>query len=351
MIYWLNLLSLPIEYYLIGKLHLQKSQRILTFLFIVFLQWWLIASLRDISVGWDTPTYESYFIEINNFNLLVCISVLRLEPLYIALNNIVGSISIDFRIFLCVVACIIYGLIIYRIRRYSRIIWLSCWLFVAFGFYNFSINILRQSIALAVIIYSFEYIVERRFWKFICCVIIATLFHYTAIVFIVTYFIYKIPTNPKNFVLLITGVLITIALLLPYFMDIIISFNPYYNQHIGENSNKGYGMMAMLSATSICSLILLNKKQLNRYDQLWMVMIFLATAFQCFALKISILVRVVYYWQISIIFLFPTILKLTKSSNRLLIGSFVIIVSILYYALYSINSGDVNGTVPYKLSF
>lgn len=352
MIYWFNLLIIPLEAHLLRNLHLNRRKQIQLLITFVFFQWFILATFKSNTVGWDTPTYENYFHNMSNFGWLYNISINRLEPFYILLNNIVSYFTDDYRVLLGIIAIIIYGLILSRIPIYSKIPWLSCFLFVSFGFYNFSINILRQSIALAIIIYSYKYIVERELWQFVIAVGIATLFHYTAIVFIITYYLYRLPSNYKTFIILIIGSIIVSNLFLPKIMSIIISSNQYYEEHLVGNSSKGYGMLGMLLATSVSSLLLMRKKKIDKFEHLWMILIFLATSIQFFSLKISILVRVVYYWQASMLFLFPAILRATSIvRNRYIILIFILFVSILYYALYAINPGDVNGTVPYKFSF
>lgn len=347
--YWLNLLILPLEYYFIKHLNLNKYHRNILFLFFVFLQWWLIASLRDQSVGWDTPTYISYFSKISSYDFQSSLIVFRLEPLYLALNLFITQITVDYHIFLSIIAAIIYILILTNIPKYSCNPWLTCFLFVAFGFYNFSINILRQSIALALVIFSFKYIVNRKFLQFILILSIATLFHYTAIVFVITYFFYKIKITPKSFFIILSAIICISFLLLPKIMGIIILFNPYYDQYMGEAETKGIGMFLMLFASSCASLILLRGKDLDEFSQLWLVMICIATAMQIFAFQISILVRVVYYWQIAMIFLFPAIINQCQLlQNKQIVLIFIIVVSLIYYANYAINPMDINGTVPYS---
>lgn len=352
MVYWLNLLLIPIEANVLKKLHLNRKLQIQILLSLIFLQWFFLATFKNINVGWDTPTYEEYFYNMSNSGWLYNISVNRLEPFYILLNIIISFFTKSYTLFLGIIAIIIYGLILIRIPLYSKIPWLTCFLFVAFGFFNFSINILRQSIAISILIFSYKFIVNRSFWKFILIVNIAILFHYTAIVFIPTYFLYKLPVNVKTFLILLIGSFIISNILLPKIMTIIISSNEYYQQHLAGNNSKGYGMLGMLLASSVGALILIPKKKIDKYSHLWMIMLFLATSVQLFSLKISILVRVVYYWQISMFFIFPAIINTIFNTHiKQVVTIFIILISMLYYALYAINTGDINGTVPYSFSF
>lgn len=65
---------------------------------------------------------------------------------------------------------------------------LSIFIFVFSTFFNFSLNGMRQSIATAIFLYSTKYIVKRRPIIYFCMILLATLFHKSAIIFIPLYF-------------------------------------------------------------------------------------------------------------------------------------------------------------------
>ena len=63
----------------------------------------------------------------------------------------------------------------------------SIFIFMFGCYFNLSLNIMRQFIAMGLALYALKYIWEKRFWHFAVLIVIATLFHSTAIVFIVLY--------------------------------------------------------------------------------------------------------------------------------------------------------------------
>lgn len=69
---------------------------------------------------------------------------------------------------------------------------LSIFLFMFGASFNTSLNIMRQSIATAVFLFSIRYIVERKFFKYLGIMVIAFLFHKTAVGFIPMYFLPKL---------------------------------------------------------------------------------------------------------------------------------------------------------------
>lgn len=54
------------------------------------------------------------------------------------------------------------------------------------GYFN-SMNQIRQGVAIAIVLFAVKYIIRKEIAKYITCVIIATLFHYSAIVLILLY--------------------------------------------------------------------------------------------------------------------------------------------------------------------
>jgi hypothetical protein len=57
------------------------------------------------------------------------------------------------------------------------------------GMYAVNTSIIRQYIAIAILLYSFRYAIDKKLIKFIAVVALATLFHRTAFVFAAVYFI------------------------------------------------------------------------------------------------------------------------------------------------------------------
>lgn len=65
-------------------------------------------------------------------------------------------------------------------------------------FYLRTYNIFRQSLAVAIVFYSLKYIKQRKFFRFLLCVIFATLFHDSAIVAIILYWLYGVAKKQKT---------------------------------------------------------------------------------------------------------------------------------------------------------
>ncbi len=96
---------------------------------------------------------------------------------------------------------LIYLFFAYSLGRFisknSNDVFLSFLMYLTFGYYYFTLTAVRQSIAMAFLLLSYEYIGKRKFVKFTLLVLLAGAFHLSALSFILAYPLYKLKFNPK----------------------------------------------------------------------------------------------------------------------------------------------------------
>lgn len=114
----------------------------------------------------------------------------------------------DFSVYLCVGMFLILNLIGRAIVRFSPLPLLSLAVFFSASFAG--VFFARQLIAVAICIFSLHYVVQRRIWPFLICVVIATLIHRAAFVFLSVYWVYKWYFSVKKIVLIL-GVLVVLS--------------------------------------------------------------------------------------------------------------------------------------------
>lgn len=66
-------------------------------------------------------------------------------------------------------------------------------------------NLLRQYTAIAILLFSLQYVIDRSFGKFIIIVLLATTVHQTAICFSLIYFVYPIKISKKYLLMTVIG--------------------------------------------------------------------------------------------------------------------------------------------------
>jgi transmembrane protein EpsG len=109
-----------------------------------------------------------------------------------------------------------------------------------------TLNVMRQGIALSVCLYAFTFMIERRFWKYLFWMVIASMFHMTSLILLPVYFLNRfVKEKNNNYIFFLIKLLIlcgVILVLLPYFFSALISipmFEKYdlYQTYIGEGNN------------------------------------------------------------------------------------------------------------------
>ena len=106
-------------------------------------------------------------------------------------------------IFICSIIIIgIYSLMIYR---YSPMYLVSVLIFLFLGDWTGSFNGIRQYLAAAIVFAGHRYILKRKFVPYLLTVVLAMLFHKSAIVMILPYFLYARKPDTTQFIILAAG--------------------------------------------------------------------------------------------------------------------------------------------------
>jgi len=165
----------------------------------------LLAGLRDATVGIDTgnyltknlywdgaiksATFVDYFYEyiISDYG----------EPLFALIIGIIAQTTGDFNFFLIIthlmiITCVYIGA--FRFKKYARpeLVLLVFYLF----FFNHSLNVMRQYVAMALVFVFLPDLLEKKYIKFSIAVLVASLFHTSALVafgFLLLYIIIYAP--------------------------------------------------------------------------------------------------------------------------------------------------------------
>lgn len=178
----------------------QKNKGILILILsIIFI---LFASIRwEVGTDWDQYLWFFNIIDKADFGKA------GHEFLYEVLLRIAKFLFGTYTGMLFLTAFIIISLTFRTIYKYSIYPILSILVLFAYSI-NASGFGYRQDIAIAITFFSFKFIYERKLIKFLVCILFATLFHQTAIIFTVAYWIYSIKWTRKYLILLIVSTVI-----------------------------------------------------------------------------------------------------------------------------------------------
>ena len=138
-------------------------------------------------IRWNTGTdWESYYdIFISSKNLSNYTSV---EPTFFLLNHICYSLTTSYTFCLLIESLILFGCSYYIVRqqKYPLLTY-----FLLFASTLGNIMFVRQSISVAIVLFSYQYILSGNKRKFYICIICATLLHTSSIVALPIYWLYR----------------------------------------------------------------------------------------------------------------------------------------------------------------
>lgn len=165
----------------------------------------MLAALRSIEIGTDTDTYvvrlfnHAHGLDGSFWEFYTHRYTVVTEPLYILATYISSKLSTDVGMLFFINQALVILPIYFAIKRKSQNTnetLLGMLVYLTF-FFNLSLNMARQSIALAFIVLAFSYLDDNKNIKFFIFSIIATLFHTTAVIVVGIFVVYKLLTSQK----------------------------------------------------------------------------------------------------------------------------------------------------------
>lgn len=336
-IYWFNLVLIVI----LGIF--SKAKRFSSyFYFLMFFQLLFLLAFRSPSVGVDIPVYLNYF---NDFKLYSFwnFEYSRLEFGYVFLNKVLSFIN-NSQVFIAIIGAIPLFIFFKVILKESKIPWLSIFLFITLGIYAQMFNVLRQVLAMSIIFISYRYLVRNDFKRFLITVVIASLFHISALIFLVTYLFRNFKIKYKNTILYLIIAVLTYALSKPI-LNFILSRFSSINYEI--KSNGGLSLLIVLIVILIAGLFFSKQViSINPRATVLFNILFLGIIVQTLALEFSIFTRVTaYYYMFAILFIPEVISSIQDFKIRLNAILIVVILTVIQYYISLIQ--DPNGIVPY----
>lgn len=162
----------------------------------------IFQGLRSFTVGIDIKGYiETYpiigklNINLYNFNN---IKILNYESGYIILNKLLYSLGLNDRDFLIVIAAIIQIPIFYTVHKYSKNKFLSVLVYLSLGHFFMTFSGLRQSIVMSICFFSYVFIEDKKPVKFIVTILLACLFHKSAVFCLILYPLFYMKIDKKK---------------------------------------------------------------------------------------------------------------------------------------------------------
>lgn len=341
---------------------IQKKKVLVFFSFGVL---FLLSALRSSEVGNDTHNYVDIFNHIEDFDSEDYDG--HFEIGYMFLNYLSKNIAESQQTILIVTSIIIFGGYARFILKYSNMVWLSIFLFFTNGFFTFALSGIRQSIAIVILLFSYDFLRSNRFLKFTALVLFASLFHSSAVLFLISYFVTRLRWN------LITALSFLFITLFLYFgFDSLLSVvfglftvYQYYDGGIYFGDTRLASILNLLIGCSIllCCILLRSYKEENyirvnnndicvRDNEKMLLLVCTSVAIIFVSLKLNLLDRAAMYFNAFSIVLLPNSIKMLQGKKiylfviPLIVGAFF-----CYASIIQIMRPEWNRIYPYTFYF
>ena len=244
------------------------------FAFVIFFILAFLTMFRDVRVGNDTDVYVWVFTNVCNG--IKEGEFLRFEFGYQQLNLLLAVFFQKPQAILIATALICYGLVGLHMIKYvdNKLLYIIVFYCLLFSHYT---NIIRQAIALCILIFAYEYCCRRKYWATVLLTLLAMSFHYAAIVFLAYVILKNVKLTKKSaFFLFFIAVVFSLfadRFLLKWFIKIVPSYAYYLTGERVGTGQLGTTLNLLIVVILFLLYYLPRKKQKIPNEILWLFLL------------------------------------------------------------------------------
>lgn len=327
----------------------------LYFFVIYFLLLTIVGGFRGISVGSDTRTYSIVFNWLGNYsgNLFDYSNQYNYEIGYVFLNKIIYYISQNFQILL-IIEMTLLNYSVYKLIQYFSKDWLmSVLVYVGFTYFFLSFNISRQFIAISISLLSLVYFAKGKKKIAICLILLAAIFHRSALLFLIIPLLSSIQFNKSKFNLL---VIFNFIMLFPINMLIthVVMNNPHYSDSLNQDPEL-VGVAGILFTIGLAILFVflyfsVDFQRINLIDRIMIISLLIILDLHILSLFSIYVGRIRYVYELLLIVVIPYALSKMKFQKiRILVLLLFYVIGFLF--IYKLIPNNIfYGIDPYVLT-
>ena len=307
------------------------------FFSISFLILFVMMGFRSIGVGVDDKTYERIYNQVIDNGPIQIFLQTTMEPGYLILNYIISLFTSNFQyalVILTFIPMVFYYKALYYERKNINM-FLGVFLFGTL-LYIYFYGIIRLFIAASIVTYAYKFIFLKETKKYILAILIATLFHYSAIFML--FFVY-ITTEKEQKPRSIKSIIFLVIFVMPI---IIFIASNYIFPNMGDRYNsytqvKGiHFSIDLLDKIPILMVALTLYKDMlntNKNIRIYLIMCSLVTIVSIYSTAINI-GRIQWYLMFSLCIILPTIVRTIGKTKFKYFNILIVPVILLYGIVY-----------------
>lgn len=309
----------------------ESNKKVLCVFFLIL---FFLLALRSFKIGTDLTNYIPRFQSISDMSWGEIFSNEHREIGYVILNKLVSIFSKNPHVFLAIVAgiTIIPLAILYCWESENALLSISIFLILP----NFCMLFsgLRQAIAISLGVPAYYLAKRKKFFWFLCIVVLAMLFHKSAFMLLALYPLLHVKIT-KNWLWFVIPGMVVVFLFNVEIFDFVLQFlGDTYQERYGEIESTGaYAMIVLFLLFAVYAFIVPSSRKLDQEIIGLRNVLLLIICIQFFAPLNSVAMRMNYYFLIFLPILIPKIANRCKE-NDVKIVSFSKAVMIVFFLVY-----------------
>lgn len=324
-----------------------------------FLLLFIIMALRDITVGMDLYTYKEFFLDVKKMQF-GDISIKNNDYLYIVLNWIIGRFTDNYQVFIAIVSALTLLPVCIQYSRERRHAFLKIVLFMNMPIFIMFFSGLRQSLALAFTMISYEFVKKKKVVSFIITSLIAMELHHSAFIILALYPLYYLRLRKKHLFLLLPIVGVVFVFNRQMFSALTTLLTSIWGEQydVATSYINAYEYIILFALFVLLAYLITDERNLFGDALGLRNYLLLALVLQCFAPVHTLAMRMNYYFIMFVPMAISQTLNCVSVKNRRIaqLAEYVIVIYFVYYyidTMYKacITDGVALGVYPYKLFF
>ena len=297
----------------------------------------------------DTWAYIKSFSNFEPVGVLVksnAFHILR-NPAFILYCSLLRSVTSNYHIFLLIPAFFVQYSFVRFIRRYSPSFTVGVGIYILLGTYVFSFAAIKQTIAMAVLLFAIPELLEKNYAKFYMLVFIAVLFHTYAIAFLVLPLFVSRPWDMRTvlFLSLMAFVMLNFETVITSFLEAADESGKTIAEYeVFDGTTINTLRVAVYAVTPAMSLFFqryLFRSSKNKQYQLFVNMSIISVAIMSLGTisGANMFGRMAQYFEFGMICGLPWIIKkvFEPRSAKLVTGIALVLFFVYFYYAYQIN--------------
>ena len=313
----------------------------------------VLVGFRNIYLGMN-DTSEVYLPMYNNLAELTFSEAYKYligrdyEIGFYLLTKIFIMIIDNFRLYLIILSLPINILVTRLIYKKSKIPFLSFLIYFSLNYFAISFTGLRHCVALSILLIAYEFIEKKNVKVFVLMVLFASLFHKTALIFLIAYPLANLKINHKNFLIIFSSLGFSI-IFGKKFLDSIINLLGItrYQMYLDASGDTltFFFINLLLIIFVIYILPKVEKDNMKQMINMYTIGISIASA----TVFIAEAFRMSTYYTIYSMILIPNAIASIKNKKIIPVLLYIFsVLLIIYFFLFSMKNNNI---YPYTMQF